>query len=357
MANAEYLAILKQGVDVWNEWRGKKRFEQIDLSFASLPGENLRKADLRHTYLLCANLSQADLRGADLTKSDLFGADLRKADLREASFKEAFLAGAKLNEAMLNEANLFCANLAYADLSEANLTGAYLVGAILVKANLQRAILDGSHVYAVSAWNLNLEGARQSDLIITEGDEPTVTVDNLEVAQFVHLLLNNERIRHVIDTITSKLVLILGRFTDERKKILNALREDLRKRDYSPVLFDFNNPVSKTTAETVSILAGMARFVIADITDAKSVLMELERIVPKSPSLPVRPLLLDSQEEPGMFDSFEPYSWFLAVFRYNNLPQLLASIPEVIQPAEEWAENIRKKRLSVEAGKHQNEVK
>jgi hypothetical protein len=30
-------------------------------------------------------------------------------------------------------------------------------------------------------------------------------------------MLNNQKVRDVIDTITSKAVLILGRFTDERK--------------------------------------------------------------------------------------------------------------------------------------------
>jgi hypothetical protein len=59
-------------------------------------------------------------------------------------------------------------------------------------------------------------------------------------------------------------VLILGRFTDERKAILDALREELRKRDYLPILFDFEVP---TTRETVFLLARMARFIIADLTD------------------------------------------------------------------------------------------
>lgn len=54
-----------------------------------------------------------------------------------------------------------------------------------------------------------------------------ITVDNLEVAQFIYLLLNNEKIRQVIDTITSKVVLILGRFTDERKSVIDAIREEL----------------------------------------------------------------------------------------------------------------------------------
>ena len=41
-------------------------------------------------------------------------------------------------------------------------------------------------------------------------------LDNLKVAQFVYLLLNNAEIRDVIDTITSKVVLILGRHALER---------------------------------------------------------------------------------------------------------------------------------------------
>jgi hypothetical protein len=44
-------------------------------------------------------------------------------------------------------------------------------------------------------------------------------------AQFIHLLLHNEKLQRVIDTITSKVVLILGRFSVlERKQVLDALR-------------------------------------------------------------------------------------------------------------------------------------
>jgi hypothetical protein len=64
------------------------------------------------------------------------------------------------------------------------------------------------------------------------------------VAQFIYLLLNNERIRNVIDTITSKVVLILGCFTEDRKRLLDAIRDELCKRDYLPILFDFEKPSS-----------------------------------------------------------------------------------------------------------------
>jgi uncharacterized protein YjbI with pentapeptide repeats len=170
------------------------------------------------------------------------------------------------------------------DLREANLFGADLQGAILRRANLRftnlldadftGADLTGSRVFGASAWNLKLDGAKQKDLIITQFGEPEITVDNIEVAQFVYLLLHNKKIRDIIDTITSKAVLILGRFTRKRKRVLDALRDELRRRNYLPVVFDFEKPPSQTTDETITLLARMARFVIADISDAKSVLQE-----------------------------------------------------------------------------------
>jgi hypothetical protein len=71
-------------------------------------------------------------------------------------------------------------------------------------------------------------------------------------------MLNNQQIRKVIDTITSKAVLILGRFSKERKPVLDALREELRKHDYLPILFDFDVPETRDITETVSLLARMA---------------------------------------------------------------------------------------------------
>ena len=168
-------------------------------------------------------------------------------------------------------------------------------------------------------------------------DEPEITVDNIEVAQFIYLMLHNQKIRDVIDTITSKAVLILGRFTDERKAVLDALREELRKRDYLPILFDFDKPTSQTTDETITLLARMSRFVIADISDAKSVLQELRAIVPDLPSVPVQPIITATQKEPGMFDFFRNFRSFLKVHHYNNQQQLIADLGErVIGPAEKW---------------------
>ena len=130
-------------------------------------------------------------------------------------------------------------------------------------------------------------------------------------------------------------MLILGRFTDERKAVLDALREELRKRDYLPILFDFDKPRSRDTDETITLLARMARFIVADISDAKAVLQELRAIVPDLPSVPVQPIILAMQEEPGMFDFYRNRPSFLTVHRYASQEQLLADLGEkVIRPAE-----------------------
>ena len=227
------------------------------------------------------------------------------------------------------------ADLSGANLSGANLSGAELQRATLVDTDLTDADLTGCRIRGVSAWGLKLEGAKQQNLVITREDEPAITVDNIEVAQFIYLMLHNQKIRDVIDTITSKAVLILGRFTDERKAVLDALREELRQRDYLPILFDFEKPRSRDTDETITLLARMARFIVADVSDAKAVLQELRAIVPDLPSVPVQPIIREMEEEPGMFDFYRNRPSFLPVHRYVSQEQLLADLGEkVIRPAE-----------------------
>src|SRR6185369_14604398 len=106
-------------------------------------------------------------------------------------------------------------------------------------------------------------------------------VDNLEIAQFVYLLLNNAKIRDVISTIAKKAVLILGRFNlPERKAILDGLRDKLREHGLVPIVFDFEKATERDFSETIKVLAGMSLFVIADVTNPKSTPLELQATVP-----------------------------------------------------------------------------
>jgi len=81
---------------------------------------------------------------------------------------------------------------------------------------------------------------------------------------------HNQKIRDAIDTIGKKGVLLLGRFTSGRITVLERLRDELRKRDFLPIIFNFDKPETKNFTETVRLLAGMSRFVIVDITNPRS---------------------------------------------------------------------------------------
>jgi Pentapeptide repeats (8 copies) len=293
MANREQLDILTQGVEAWNQWR--KEHPDItypDLNLATLSYANLNHADLSHATLNHANLSSATLRDADLSSADL-------------------------NRTML------------------------------VETNLTKATLTGCSIYGISVWNVQLEGTTQDNLVITPRGEPTITVDNLEVAQFVYLLLNNPKIRDVIDTIAKKAVLILGRFTPERKAVLDALREALRAHGYLPILFDFDKPSSQDMTETVSTLAHLSRFIIVDLTDPSSAPYEVGMIA-SNHIRPIQALFQPSDETKRVFAMFPDlvrrYHWVLPPYEYQDQEQLLASLQtKVIEPAEQKAQELEKR--------------
>ena len=214
-----------------------------------------------------------------------------------------------------------------------------------MQADLSGADLTDAFVYGVSAWDVQLKGAVQDRLVITTAKEPTVVVDDLQVAQFLHLIINNGRIRGVIDALTTKVVLILGRFTPARKIVLDCVRDGLRRRGFVPVLFDFDRPASRDFTETVMTLAHLAAFIVADITDPASLPKELEAIVPRL-AVPVVPLLQQDHEPYAMFGDYWKYDWVLGIVRYRDGPGLVRTLDRtVVGPAEQTAQALMERRV------------
>jgi Pentapeptide repeats (8 copies) len=327
MAIRDQLQTLRQGVEVWNAWRAAYPC-WADLSETYLRRANLSGADLSWTNLTRANLSEANLSGANLYQADLSTADLHGADLHGA-------------------------NLSGANLSGANLRGAELTMVTLVNTNLTDADLTGCRIFGLSAWGLRLEGAKQQNLVITRADEPEITVDNIEVAQFVYLLLHNEKIRDVIDTIGKKGVLLLGRFTEGRIQILERLREKLRSLGFVPMVFNFDKPETKDFTETVRLLANLSHFVIVDITNPRSAPLELQATVPDY-MIPFVSILEEGQDPFAMFvDLQNKYDWVLEpVIGYSSVDRLIEVLEDkIVGPAEAKFNQLlarRTKQLRVE---------
>jgi hypothetical protein len=222
------------------------------------------------------------------------------------------------------------------DLSRANLREADLSGARLLRTDLTDADLAGCRVYGVSAWDLNLEGVKQQSLVITKEAEPEITVDNIEVAQFVYLLLHNEKIRDVIDTIGKKGVLLLGRFTGGRIAVLERLSQELRKRGFVPIVFNFDKPDTKDFTETIRLLAGLSHFVIADVTNPKSAPLELQATVPEI-MVPFQPIIEEGETPFAMLQDLwiKHRDWVFEPLHYSSLDALVAALDEkIIKPAQ-----------------------
>jgi uncharacterized protein YjbI with pentapeptide repeats len=184
MANPEHLAILKQGVEVWNRWRKEKPGIQPDLSStptggwgepsllivresvsgwtsASIRGrpESLRGMDLKSFNFSQVDFSRTDLRGtslsgADLSFANLDEANLTRANLRSTVFRRSWGAslqrqitifqGTTLTRTILTEADLYAADLSKADLTKARFSETLIVDCNLAGARgLESCVHNG----------------------------------------------------------------------------------------------------------------------------------------------------------------------------------------------------------------------
>jgi hypothetical protein len=330
MPNQQHLELLMQGRDVWNAWRKANPDTVPLLRGAQLEGRALSGYDLHDTYLRRAHLKGACLDGCKL---------------REANLSGAHLEGASLVEAEMAGVNLRAAHMQGADLRSADLKSA-----ILVNTDLRNANLSGAYVYGISAWEVSLGGAKQRDLVVTRPGQPRITTDDLEVAQFIYVLLNHKKLREVFNTTTQHGVLILGRFGGGGLEVLRAVAAKLRDMGYLPIIFDFERPQQRTYTETVIILAGLCSFVIVDLS-GRSVPQELQATV-SALRMPFVPIIEKGYLPHSMVKDFvELDNFFYPPIEFEAIEELLEQLPEkAITPVKAYLDR-RKEKLEKIYGK------
>ncbi len=182
MANEEQLAILKQGVQVWNEWRINNSLVRPDLVGANLSGMVLIDVNIANTILIKQDPVWAELkptpsgyvRRVDLIKGQFRGVDFSKTDLRDVNLVGATLARANLSDANIAGAHLTATPLIKADIRRAKLNGTNLVAAQLIEADLSGAEVDGTDFGAALMQDtvlggLDLRNAKDLDKVIHLG--------------------------------------------------------------------------------------------------------------------------------------------------------------------------------------------
>lgn len=307
MPSQEHFALLMQGRDVWNMWRAANPDTVPLLRSARLEGHDLSGYDLHDAYMRRAHLKGARLDGCKL--------------------REANLSGAHLDGASLVGAKMPGVNLRAARMQGADLRGADLKSAIFVNTDLRNANLSGAHVYGISAWEVSLAGAEQRELLITRPGQPRVTTDDLEVAQFIYVLLNHQKLRAVFNTTTQRGVLILGRFGGGGLEVLRAIADKLRESGCLPIIFDFERPRQRTYTETVMTLAGLCSFAIVDLS-GRSVPQELQATV-GTLRMPFVPIIEKGYLSHSMVKDFvELDHFFYPPIEFETIEELLEQLPE-----------------------------
>jgi len=130
MANEAQLAILKQGIEVWNKWRYDNSGIEIDLS----------AADLSRTALRGAFFGDADISRAKFDRADLRGTVLTRADLRNAYLVDVNLTGSYLDGANLSNAVLIGTDLSEASLIETLLMQVVIGGTIFGNVDFSQVL-------------------------------------------------------------------------------------------------------------------------------------------------------------------------------------------------------------------------
>lgn len=376
-AHAEVLAraLAENRIAIWNNWRARNRELIPNLRGIRLARRDLREANFSRTNLAKADLYRADLERAKLQGSRLVGANLAQANLRYIKGDDANLSCADLSEAHLERARLRdvlflsegldTATLEWADLREADMRGAIMRGAKLIGADFRDTNLDGADLRkaeldlavlaGTSLKGAHLDGASVQRVLVQNifVDEETtqrnleadwnmwmtrpgwlraedVTVNDLRVAHFTNLLQQQAAVAHLINAGCTSVILLLGRFTPTRKRILDKLGNALRQRGKTPILFDFPGPDQRELTDTVRFIAGLAQFVVVDLTKPSSVPLELQAIIPEA-MVPVVPIVQSGHEVFPMFKDLQRrYSWVLRPVHYKNSKQLLRYVDDAI---------------------------
>lgn len=313
----------------------------IDVTFGNLMQEPwASRFNRASSKAVALGEGSANLSKASFISSQIQNCSFQGALLSESIFDEAKITNCDFEKAFLFRSSFYDSELTGTSFKHSDLSESKFIASTLTKVDL-----SNSRIYGISVWDSTFDSlSHQENLIINSVSDSEITVDSIEIAQFIYLIINNSKIRNVIDTLTSKVVLILGRFQDDRKEILNSIKIKLREMNYLPILFDFEKPASRDYIETISTLAHLSRFIIADFSDAKIVLEEVPHVV-RNLSVPVQPIINSSQKVPVTLKNLQKFPWVLETFEYSNYFDIETGISDkIIESLEKkYIEYLKKK--------------
>lgn len=109
----------------------------------------------------------------------------------------------------------------------------------------------------------------------------------------------------------------------------------------------FENPSQRDFSETIVTIAGMCKFIAADISNPKSSPLELEAIIPNF-MIPFVPIIHEGEKPFAMFQDLQQkhHEWVLDLIEYDSVNGLLKAFEDaVVNPAIKRADKLAIKKL------------
>lgn len=100
------------------------------------------------------------------------------------------------------------------------------------------------------------------------------------------------------------------------------------------IIFNFAPLSNRDQTETTQLPANKAKFVIADLTDTKSIPHALSHIIP---SVTILPILLENERSYSMIAHWKRFNSVLPIFNYKNEEHLIENISlQIIKSIYDW---------------------
>jgi hypothetical protein len=267
--------IIREGAAAWNAWRAKNPgsltfvkpnwYDSPQRRGKAVKGGN--RVNFSGMEISGALILRAFAEGIQCQGTHFHNVQFEEGDFSSVNFRGATFRNTTSNKTIFTSANFDGATFVNCNLNRANFTG----------ANFRVNEIIETVVYGISAWDIETSpDSKQSRLVIektyelysdliAQGKVP-MTVDDIELAQFFHYLMNHKRLRDTLNVLNNRGVLLLGRFKNGGLERLYSIREWLQARGYMAMIFDFGRPENMDLIETVITMAGLAKFVIADLS-------------------------------------------------------------------------------------------
>ncbi len=240
-----------------------KGHDRIDFSGMTLDGISIHAA-----FAEGLKIENVIIENCHFEEGDFLRASFRGPRFRNTRFNKTIFTGAGFRDTTFINCNLNCINLTGADFRVRE--------------------ISNTVVYSVSTWDLRTcDQNRQPRLVIEkthdlysdriEQEKIPWMVDDIELAQLIHYLSNHRKIHDTFNILNDHGVLLLGRFHNGELTRRDRIGQWFRHHGYLLIIFDFDRPDSLSFTETIITMAGLSKFVIADLS-GRSVPAELQGI-------------------------------------------------------------------------------